>query len=320
MAEPLHASSKLKNCFQERMFFRKAPALFLLLLFLMFFSSNPLQAQITSTSNGNWSSPGTWGTGSVPTATDNVVINDIVTIQAGTTAEVNDLTINATGKLIVYGTLIVNNDMTMNFQGNNESEFVMGVNSLVLVKGNVHLTNKVSLNLSSYFIVMGNLTKDGATQQGDIVINDASIYIFGTINENTGLVACDNYDGLTQTNTDDCHSGTETSLEENVDGGIIPPYIVELIYECNPPQITNPGDINSCGSLTLPAISGSNLSGNAAYFTGPGGTGSLLNPGDEITISITLYIYDDAGGGCVDEENFTVTIYPFPATGEIIPD
>lgn len=296
MAEPLPANVKIFYP-SGRLVLQLKTRLRLLIVFCLTISTFPLFAQLTD-----------------------LTINSTYTLDAGTTLEVNNLTINGTGKLIVEGTLIVHGNFTMNFSGNKISEFEMKTNSLVLVKGNVHLTNKVSLNLSSYFIVMGNLTKDGAAQQGTIVINDASIYVFGTIDNNSGLVLCDEYDGLTQTNSDDCHAGTETSFEENADDGIIPPYIVELIYECNPPQITNPGDLNACGSLILPAISGSNLSGNEAYFTGTGGTGNLLNPGDEITTSTTLYIYDNAGNGCTNEVEFAVTIYPLPATGEIIPD
>ncbi|RED44627.1 MopE-related protein [Seonamhaeicola aphaedonensis] len=68
------------------------------------------------------------------------------------------------------------------------------------------------------------------------------------------------------------------------------------------------------GSYTLPTITGTNLSGNEAYYTGPSGTGTPYNAGDTInfadfsTYPITLYIYDQALPGCADEQDFLLTI------------
>jgi gliding motility-associated-like protein len=86
---------------------------------------------------------------------------------------------------------------------------------------------------------------------------------------------------------------------------------IELI---NPgaPQITNPGAQTACDSYTLPAISGPVLSGNQSYWTGSGGTGTQLSPGDVLTSTQLIYIYD-VFGTCVDEEVFTVTINVTPS-------
>jgi len=76
------------------------------------------------------------------------------------------------------------------------------------------------------------------------------------------------------------------------------------------PNIDDIEDVSACGSYTLPAISGSNLS-DAAYYTQPNGEGSTFEAGQEITTTTTLYAY--AGeGDCSDEESFTVTIQPVP--------
>ena len=65
-------------------------------------------------------------------------------------------------------------------------------------------------------------------------------------------------------------------------------------------------------AIQLPAITGTNLTGNESYFDGPGGTGNALNPGDAITTAgaNTLYIYDATGTtpDCFDEETFVVTV------------
>lgn len=73
-------------------------------------------------------------------------------------------------------------------------------------------------------------------------------------------------------------------------------------------------DQSHCDSYTLPAISGSSLTGNEAYFTGPNGTGTQLNPGDVITASTLLYIYDETGStpNCFDEQSVNITINPTP--------
>src|SRR5690606_443093 len=53
-------------------------------------------------------------------------------------------------------------------------------------------------------------------------------------------------------------------------------------------------DVVACGPFTLPAILGTSLSGNEAYYTEVGGSGTRYEPGDVISDlgSQTLYIYD----------------------------
>lgn len=85
---------------------------------------------------------------------------------------------------------------------------------------------------------------------------------------------------------------------------------------CTPPVFANPGDESVCGTYTLPAIAGSTLSGNESYYTGPNGTGSTLNPGEEITTTTTIYIYDTSSG-CSPEVSFTITISPTPTITQL---
>ncbi len=68
-----------------------------------------------------------------------------------------------------------------------------------------------------------------------------------------------------------------------------------------------------CGPYTLPPITGTGLSGSEAYFSGPGGTGTMYNPGDIITSSMTIYAYHPVPG-CSSEESFNVTIDAGPPT------
>ncbi|WP_425076900.1 gliding motility-associated C-terminal domain-containing protein [Psychroserpens sp. S379A] len=64
-------------------------------------------------------------------------------------------------------------------------------------------------------------------------------------------------------------------------------------------------DQNTCDNYTLPTLT------NGLYFTGPNGTGSLLNPGNVITASQTIYIFNSVGT-CTNESSFTVTITDSP--------
>lgn len=78
--------------------------------------------------------------------------------------------------------------------------------------------------------------------------------------------------------------------------------------------ITN---LANCDSVQLSAISGTFLTGNQAYYTGPNGTGTQYNAGDWISTSLTLYAYDATATSpvCFDEVSFTVTITAGPTTG-----
>lgn len=72
----------------------------------------------------------------------------------------------------------------------------------------------------------------------------------------------------------------------------------------------------SCQPITLPPITGSNLTGSELYFTGPNGTGTSYIAGDMIFTSQTLYIYDVVGS-CMDEELVVITINPLITINEI---
>ncbi len=72
----------------------------------------------------------------------------------------------------------------------------------------------------------------------------------------------------------------------------------------------------ACSEVVLPPITGSNLSGNELYYTGPNGTGTVYNPGDMIFTSQLLYVYDN-NAGCDDEEQIPITILPAVSFDEV---
>tara|TARA_R110002012_G_scaffold51138_1_gene132165 strand:- start:42424 stop:50385 length:7962 start_codon:yes stop_codon:yes gene_type:complete len=74
------------------------------------------------------------------------------------------------------------------------------------------------------------------------------------------------------------------------------------------PMVDAPVDVTVCDSYVLPAL----VSGN--YYTATGGAGTLLNAGDNITTTQTIYVYDETGTtpNCFDENSFVVTINDTP--------
>ncbi|MBW8241804.1 hypothetical protein K1F50_03260, partial [Muricauda oceani] len=93
-------------------------------------------------------------------------------------------------------------------------------------------------------------------------------------------------------------------------------------YEQEAPILDPIDSVTACDSYELPMISGTNLTGNQAYYDasgGPSGGGTKYLPGDIITSSIDLYAYDETGGApnCSDEESFKVDINASPAVPAI---
>ncbi|MGM0550976.1 MAG: hypothetical protein ACQESW_07855 [Bacteroidota bacterium] len=92
------------------------------------------------------------------------------------------------------------------------------------------------------------------------------------------------------------------------------------VNSCISPSLNNPGDQSACDTYTLPAITGTNLSGNEAYYTATNGGGTKYAAGNVVTSSTTLYIYD-ANGTCSSETSIEITVTKSPTTGSIfVPD
>lgn len=221
---------------------------------MLLFSVTFVQAATkTSITSGNWNTVALWSPAGIPGIPDDVLIYDSVMIDNSTIAEVNNLTIDKTsGKLVVEGTLVVNGDLTMDFSGNDQSELVLSPGSKVIVNGNANLGNKVSLDLSSYFIVRGDFYKQGSANQGELNISGAHIYIFGTVDTpwSNFTTTANQYSGTTTTINDQCDYGTSTDLADNLDD--IPAEIISF-FNCDsgtsPTWIGTQGIPHSGGSV-----------------------------------------------------------------------
>ena len=70
------------------------------------------------------------------------------------------------------------------------------------------------------------------------------------------------------------------------------------------PTADAPINVTACDSYVLPALTVGN------YYTGLGGTGTVLTAGSTITSPQTIYVYAQTGTtpNCTDENSFTVTV------------
>ncbi|GAB2769760.1 hypothetical protein [Salinimicrobium soli] len=212
--------------------------LFSTTLFLLAGISGATAQTVRSTNAaGNWYDA-VWDT--APTVVDDVEVDHTIIVPNGETVEVNNLHVGSKGKLQVYGNLIINGNVTM---ANNSPEFSMFSSAVVVVYGNFNASNKIDISVSSYLIIHGNFTKDGASNQGDLSVDNGNIYIFGEVDPNwTELQTCGgSYDGTTTTTGEPCDYGTEEDYLNNQE--TIPPELQELIT-CF--SITKLEDVNAC--------------------------------------------------------------------------
>ena len=77
-----------------------------------------------------------------------------------------------------------------------------------------------------------------------------------------------------------------------------------------PPKIFAQENPSACETYILPPIAGTNLV-NARYFTGPGGTGQSLLPGEAFSTSRSLYAFAGTNG-CYDEALFHIHVHTKP--------
>jgi len=104
-------------------------------------------------------------------------------------------------------------------------------------------------------------------------------------------------------------TNTNGTYTYTVDGaGTCPDSVATvLVNSISTPNINPLGPISNCGPYTLPAITGTNLSGNQRYYTDLNGTGTMYNTGAVISTSQTLYMYGGTAG-CSDQETVVIAI------------
>ena len=150
-----------------------------------------------------------------------------------------------------------------------------------------------------------------------------------TVNDITDQIVCGSYTlptitGINLTGNENFHDNSQANGGVIISGPITSTqtvWIADSIGSClseesvlitvnTTPIITNPGNQVVCDSYTLPTITGTNLTGNEAYYNDSQANGGTIITGT-LTTSQTVWIYD-ADGSCSDEESFLVTINTTP--------
>lgn len=73
------------------------------------------------------------------------------------------------------------------------------------------------------------------------------------------------------------------------------------------PPVDTLADISVCGSYVLPTLT------NGTYYTGPAASGTMLQPGDVLSETQTVYIFAGNPADCYNEKSFNVTVLTPPA-------
>ena len=156
-------------------------------------------------------------------------------------------------------------------------------------------------------VISGNTTNTDPSDTVTILDNDES-----TTTDTDGDGVTDTQEAIDMTDANDECDFETASITETVTNYCCAVYapVFNFIY-----------DEYICGYYRLNSILGTNLSGNEAYYTGSGGTGTVFSAGDVISTTTSLYVYDN-NQGCVSEESFTITVHDLPTavatvTGEL---
>lgn len=271
-------------------------------------------------------------------AGDQAVMTIVVSQYANAGADNNAGVCNAPGSSIDLNSLLIGNNGAGTWNETTASgqfNTVTGVfTSAGLAAGTYNFTYTVAAaapcvaDVANFSVVVIDLPTAGADNNAALCNTSGS-----TIDLNT-LLNGNNIGGIWSetTSSGQFNTGTGVFTTAGLSAGIYTfNYFVPAIGSCpsdvavftisvnSEPNITDLADQTHCDSYVLPAINGTSLTGNQAYFTGPNGTGTEYNPGDVITSSTLLYIYDETGStpNCFDEQTVNITINTTPVVSFI---
>ncbi len=92
---------------------------------------------------------------------------------------------------------------------------------------------------------------------------------------------------------------------------------ITVTVDPNAPVIDNFADQSVCDSYTLPAITGTNISANAAFYTATSAGGTQYLTGSSFTTigTHTIYVYDESAvsPNCSNEQSFQLTVTASPS-------
>ncbi|SFN88428.1 gliding motility-associated C-terminal domain-containing protein [Bizionia echini] len=244
---------------------------------------------------------------------------DVCTISVTATADMPSICNDAGADVTLTanpspGTAVGTYSYSWTEQGN---ATVLGTNSTLVLSPPPAATTTYEVTLTDSGLTAPN---DSATNTVTVVVNTTP-----TVDAPTDVVACDSYvlPALVSGNYFTGPGGTGTTL--NVGDTISTTQTIYVYGETattpnctdensfvvtinNTPTIDAPADVSACDTYTLPALS------SGTYYTGTGGTGMVLNAGDAITTTQTIFVFAETGTtpNCSAENSFVVTINTTP--------
>lgn len=183
----------------------------------------------------------------------------------------------------------------------------------------------VIMSTQRIYIYKQSLTNAGCSNQTSFLV---TVFAPPVIDSRSDIDICDQY-VLTDLAVGNYFTGPDGTGTLLPGGTVITTSQTIYIYAVSttPPYCTNqnsfvinvfsieadaPADVTACDSYTLPALERGN------YYRQPGGPaggeGNLMQAGDVITSTQTIYVYRESGEriNCTDENSFTVTINHTP--------
>lgn len=167
--------------------------LFTLNFLILINSSSALAADCYAINSGNWNNAATWQNGLIPSESDNVFINNGVTIYIKGSYTCNNLYMNGSNIEFENGnrTLTINGDLVIEADNN---EIIGGGsgNRYLQINGNLYIYQNATLNISNHSITVNKETNIKGklsinSNKGDKTFNNININNNGILECNTSV-------------------------------------------------------------------------------------------------------------------------------------
>lgn len=269
----------------------------ILLVAMLFFGITEMQSQTTFTSvqSGNFTDPATWGTATVPTSDDNVVISAATTVTLDDLFTAQNVTIGgslesteASSEFVVAGNLTVN--LGGIFKGiyfYDAGSFGYNKGIQLSVAGNIVNNGRIDLSDGASYNPEGVLNLNGTTVQTVSGLGTFGGTLFTTDNSNTGAV-------INQLIVDNSSASTPNIIWEF---NTIKVRSVLTLTNARIDLGTNKMSIGNYGTATTTCAAGSGfLSGTLGKWYGAYDTFAPIAPGSDYNNDRTQFPFISANG------------------------
>lgn len=269
----------------------------ILFVAMLVFGITEMQSQTTFTSvqSGNYTDPATWGTASIPTSADNVVISTATTVTLDDVFTAQNVTIGgllestaASSEFVVVGNLTVN--LGGVFKGiyfYDAGSFGYNKGIQLSVAGNIVNNGRIDLSDGSSYNPEGVLNLNGTTVQAVTGLGTFGGTLFTTDNSNTGAVINQLIVNNTSTATPNIIWGFNAIKIRSV----------LILTNARIDLDTNKMSIGNYGTASTTCAAGSGfLSGTLGKWYGAYDTFAPITPGSDYDNDRTLFPFISANG------------------------